>query len=393
MLLARSRAAHWPAGLIGAIGLILLLEGPIARLPVHPDPRTRLAASWANASREATGPESRADILCLGDSQIKLGIVPRILEARLGQSVYNLAVLGGQPPTSHYLLRGVLDRGHHPRALVVNFSPLLLGMNPRVHLEWWAGLARGRERLDLLLRAGEPGLAISLILHGAVASLSSREAFREALGFGGIGSDGGEERPEGDEIRALLRNWCFNRGAQVAPRPFVPIRGSLPRPYDGPDWRWQPNPVQAYFVERFLANAQERAIPVYWIIPPADAEWLERNRGVGTVGAYRSYVRGLVGRFPVLTVFDLQEAGWDRRWFRDPIHLNRDGAIRLSLAVAEAMARAQGAAAGAGRWITMDGGGTVPLRRFQEMLEDLDQSRLAVGRGESGPITMEGPVR
>ena len=41
----------------------------------------------------------------------------------------------------------------------------------------------------------------------------------------------------------------------------------------------------------------------------------------------------------------------------------------------------------------MDGGQTPPPRRYREMLEDLDQSRLAVGRGASGPITMEGPSR
>jgi hypothetical protein len=41
----------------------------------------------------------------------------------------------------------------------------------------------------------------------------------------------------------------------------------------------------------------------------------------------------------------------------------------------------------------MDGTGSVPTRTFQDLLEDLDESRLAVNQGESGPITMEGPRR
>lgn len=391
----RRRVLGWPAGFIGAIGLILLLDGVFARIPAVVDPRSRLGASWQFALRVTEEPAAGAEILCFGDSQIKLGILPRILEARLGRTAYNLAVLGGQPPATHYLLRRVLERGQTPRALVVNFSPLLLGLDPRVNLEWWAGLVRGRERLEMILRSSDPALVIPLLLHGAISSLAGRDAARAALGFGASGPEGDEPRLADDGWKALLRNWTINRGAQLAPRAFVPIRGSLPAPYVGDGWRWQPHPIHAYYVARFLALARERRIPVYWIIPPAEAGWLERNEGVGTIGAYRRYVQGVLSRFPGLTVIDLQRAAWDRRWFRDPIHLNRDGAVRLSLAVADAIAMADDAGDAPGHWITLDGTGgeTPPARPYQEGLEDLDQSRLAVSRGEDGPITMEGPNR
>jgi hypothetical protein len=362
-----------------------------ARDPGDDDEHSRLGASWQSAFRSASGDESRAEILCFGDSLIKLGILPRVLEARLGQSAYNLAVLGGQPPTSHFLLRRVLESGHRPRALIVNFSPLLLGMDPRVGLEWWATLPPARERLRLAWHAGDPALAASMFVHGAVTSLSGRDAFRTALGLASFGPACEDERPAQDELKALLRNWCLNRGAQVAPRPFVPIQGSLPRPFDGAGWRWQPHPVHAYYVDRFLAQAQALRIPVYWILPPAEAEWLDRNERVGTLGAYRRYVRDRASRFPELCVLDMQHNGWDRSWFRDPIHLNRDGAVRLSLAVADAVARPRTASDEPGRWVTLDDGGSAPPRPYQELLEDLDQSRLAVNQGESGPITMEGP--
>ena len=191
----------------------------------------------------------------------------------------------------------------------------------------------------------------------------------------------------------MLRNWSFNRGAQVAPRPFVPVPGALPRPFEGPGWSWQPQPVHAEFVERFLALADDRRIPVYWIIPPAEAAWLERNERVGTVGAYRQYVRGLVARFPRLTVIDLQQAGWGRAMFRDPIHLNRDGAVRLTLAVADAIARARGVRDVAGRWITTGRkrrGGTSAVPGAAGRPRPV---ALAVSQGEHGPITMEGPRR
>jgi hypothetical protein len=379
--------------LLGALGLILLLDGIVAKilggLP-HP---SRLAASWQATVRAASEPEARTEILCFGDSLIKLGILPRLVEARLGRSAYNLAVLGGQPTTSLYLLDRVLEGGHTPRALVVNFSPMLLGLDPRVNLEWWSRLMRERERVGLALRSRDPGLAIDLVLHGVIASLSDREAFRAAIGLGGFPASSMDEHPVGVDAIASLRNWSFNRGAQVAPRAFVPVSGALPRPFEGPGWSWQPRRVHAEFVDQFLAMAEGRRIPVYWIIPPADAAWLERNERVGTVGAYRRYVRGLVSRFPLLTVIDLQHAGWGRAMFRDPIHLNRDGAVRLTLAVADTIGRSEADRADSRRWITMDGRREVTPRMFQDLVEDLDQSRLAVSLGEDGPITMEGPRR
>src|SRR5262249_33110916 len=155
---------------------------------------------------------------------------------------------GGQPPTTHCLLRRVLERGRTPRTLVVHFSPLLLGMDPGVNLEWWAGRIRGRERIEAALGAREPGMILSLILHGAIASLSLRDSYRSALGLDAFEPVSEEGGPAGYQVTALQRNWAINRGAQVAPRLFVPIRGSLPRPYTGSHWRWRPYPVHAYFV-------------------------------------------------------------------------------------------------------------------------------------------------
>jgi hypothetical protein len=378
----------WPAGFIGALALILVIDGIVARVSIGLGHPSRLASSWEAALQASTEPEARAQILCFGDSLIKLGIVPRILEARLGQSAYNLAVLGGQPPTSDILFRRVLDRGHSPRAVVVNFSPLLLGLDPRVNVAWWAGLIRSRDRIELALRSRDARVALSLFVHGTIASLSSRSGFRAALGLGPFE---GEERDDADLLNAMLRNWNRNRGAQVAPRPFVPIGGPLPRPGDASGWTWLPQPVHAEFVVRFLTLAQDRGIPVYWIIPPAEEVWLERNERVGTVVAYRRYVQGLVSRFAILTVLDMQYVRWDRGMFRDPIHLNRDGAVRLTVAVADAIANTRGGQDVARRWIPLTDVQAVASQLYDDLLEDLDQSRLAASQGEHGPITMEGP--
>ena len=187
---SRSRAVAcpraFPGGLLGSIGLIIALEcvGIVPETLRIRGSSDRVNVSWRAAGRAAAGPEAGAEILCFGDSLIKLGILPRVLESRLGWSAHNLAVLGGQAPTSYFLLRRVLEQGHRPRALIINFSPLLLAMDPRVNLEWWSRLPDGCERLELLWRARDPSLTASMTVQSLIASWSARDAVRSVLGPG-----------------------------------------------------------------------------------------------------------------------------------------------------------------------------------------------------------------
>jgi hypothetical protein len=387
---SQSRAAcpgGLPGGLLGAIGLIVVLEcvGLVPGTLRIRQPADRVNTSWIATTRAADGPEAGAEILCFGDSLIKLGILPCVLEDRLGWSAHNLAVLGGQVPPSYFLLRRVLEQGHRPRALVINYSPLLLAMDPRVNLEWWSNRPDGRERLELLFRARDPALTASMIVQGLIASWSARDAVRSFLGLESDRDPDGHPTTIPDEARVFERNWRSNRGAQVAPRAFVPIEGALPRPYEGSRWKWRPHPVHAFYVDRFLRLAAAHHIPVYWVLTPAVSAWMDRNDGVGTIAAYRQFVRDQVPRFPGLIVLDAQGVDWDRSAFRDPIHLNRDGAVRLSLSVAESIERYNLRSTDVPRWLKLDGNADQSTDRFQDLLEDLDQSRVAVSRRSSGP--------
>jgi hypothetical protein len=375
-------------GLLGAIGLILVLESVVSPSIGKTNPRARIPLSVGSAGRAAAGPEGRAEILCFGDSLIKLGILPRVLERRLGASAYNLAVLGGQAPQSYFLLRRVLRQGHHPRAILVNFSAILLAMDPRFNAEGWSMLAEGRDGLELAWRTGDPAATASLSLPALIASWRLRDGVRANLGLGR--RDTPEDGSRGDDLAVFQRNWRLNRGAQVAPRLFVPIRGAAPVPLDGRRWRWKPQPVHAFYVEQFLSLAQSHRVPVYWVLTPALSDWRAQNERAGTAHAYRQFIRGYLPRFPGLTVLDGQHVNWDRRAFRDPIHLNRDGAVTFSLAVAEAVAMRSGATGVDRRWAELKGDHTGPPGRFPVLVEDLDESRSAVNRRAGVGIVMEG---
>src|SRR5262245_5292812 len=124
-----------PWGLVGMIPLVWAVEGFVAR---HEDGvQSQVARSWkASAVAAGAGAVGR-DVLYLGDSQVKLGLLPRVVEGRTGLSGYNLAVLRGMPASSYGLLRRALDAGARPKAVVVDFNPGLLATRQRLNAPHW----------------------------------------------------------------------------------------------------------------------------------------------------------------------------------------------------------------------------------------------------------------
>ncbi len=319
--------------------------------------------------RAARGSEGSSDVLCFGDSRIKLGILPRVLHDRIRVSAYNLGILGGQAPSTYFLLRQVLERGNRPRAILVDFSETLLTFAPSANAACWADWIGPWESLDLAWQSQDPALAVSTVLHlllpgwcdGREGSVLSGSLAN--VGRGGLGAD---------ESCVFERNWRLNHGAQVAPREFVQV--------EEPDERgmWRIHPANEVYVDRFLRTAQGCGIAVYWILPPSVITRRERLERTGGSVAYRQFVAERVARYSCLTVLDGDRLPWTSRDFRDPLHLNRDGALRLSLAVA-AVAGPQFPGCSSGpRWVDLDANDKSDLSKYQDTLEDLDQSRAAL---------------
>ena len=376
-----------PAGLIGCLFLILILEfvGSLSATMPSQKPNDRLNLSWFATNQAANGPDARSEILCFGDSLIKLGILPSVLNDHLGCSAYNLAILGGQAPPSYFLLRRILEQGHRPHAIIIGFSPLLLGMDPRVNLEWWLRRTEWTERAQVLWKACDPALTVSIVLQSCIPTWSSRDSVRSLLGLASDRENSASYALTPGEVQAFERNWRINYGAQVAPREFVPIEGALPKPYVGSRWKWRPHPVHAFYVDRFLQLSAMYGIPTYWVLTPAVSNWLDRNDQAGTISAYRQFVRDQLDVFAGLVILDAQQLAWDQTAFRDPIHLNRQGAVLLSLSVSCAVKECNGLAGEFQRWIKLDNNSGRCANRFDDLLEDLDQSRVAVNPGSNRP--------
>lgn len=376
----RSRSRR-PDGLLGMIAFVVAIEVAFSHFGPRDLCRSHVSLSWRNSSAAIADPRTRADILCFGDSMIKLGVLPRVIEDYVGLSTYNLAVLAGQPATSYFLFRQMLESGHRPRAVIVDFSAPLLTMALHSNVECWSELASGRDAIELAIEAGDPSLCIAAMSRWLVPSrFAGRGLCRSLANGASVGHD-----RQSDSVRmgrVFERNWRQNRGAQVAPREYVPIAGALAEPPKPGEYRWRPRNVHTAYVVRFLSLARSHGIPVYWVLPPVVQARRNRIDSSGITAAYDVFVSSFLSNYPGVTILDGQNLEWDNRAFRDPIHLNRDGAVAFSLSIARELSRRLGAGEPAHlpRWVPLAAPQEVSALPWESLLEDLDQSREAVDR-------------
>ncbi len=320
------RRRKLPWGLIGMIPLVLAVEAYVSRH--EPDlMNDPLILSWQIGRQSATREAKPAEILCMGDSLVRLGLLPKVLEQKLGKSAYNLASPGAPSSANYFLLRHALESGARPKALIVDFHSNVLTNPPRATAHFWAEILSLGEAFELCLNARDHRLFLSTAVSLALPSYRRREGIREEV----VADLKGEVRASREVIAANRRNIRVNQGASPhAKRTAIP---------DDPApsmvmLHWKPYAVNATYVTKFLDLAASHHIPVFWLLPPlspARQERLER-RGVDT--GYTHFVESTVRRYKNIVVIDGRHAGYTTDVFVDATHLDKQGAAELTSAVA-----------------------------------------------------------
>ncbi|GAC1471658.1 MAG: hypothetical protein NVSMB9_18060 [Isosphaeraceae bacterium] len=370
-------ALRVPWGLIGMIALVALGERFVARGAMDflsPDDWSYRRSVQASA-RQA----GRHDVLCFGESLVKVGVLPEGVRERTGWSTYNLAVPGSQATSSYFLLRRALGAGAKPKALVVDFVPSLLGVGPRHNLKRWASLLSITEAAELAWWASDAELFARVAIDCVLPSVRARAGLRTNI----VNALKGRANEWHYANFFYFRNGFRNNGAYLLP-PNVAIRKLTAETVAEVERGFLPyencHAVNARGIEEFLALAAAHDLPVYWVLPPLLPVLNERLASRGFDADQRMFVRSFQARYPNVVVVDGQRGFSDPEAFHDAIHLAARGAYAFSLALGDVLRRTcpdarVGKTDPAERWVTVS---TCPLVPVPEGTEDTDQSQLAL---------------
>jgi hypothetical protein len=338
-----------PLGLLGMLALVAAIEWTIAARRL--DFTTVWADDWRSTAIAATRKAPGRDVLCFGDSLVKFGVLPRVIEARTGRKSYNLAINAGTVPASYFLLCRALGAGARPRAIVVDFFALMQPDVPRKSTRLYPDLATPGDCLDLARVAGDPDFRNAALLGQLLPSYKCRFEIRESLK---AALDGRRASPWPSQA-GIWAAWKANDGAQPMPNnpnrpPAHPVLVSDVSPID-----WTCDVINATYVDRFLSLAESRKIPIFWLMPPVSPEVQSCRDLRRTDDAYDRFARSTLERHPNVTVLDARHAGYAGSAFIDPIHLNREGATALTSDLADRLINHLDPKGPASRWVALPG--------------------------------------
>lgn len=336
-----------PQALVGAVVLIAMIELWLGRLELHL--RHFEAANHRfprTVFREAAG----AQLLCFGDSLVKQGIVPRILEEKLGTTAYNLAVGGGTPAANYFVLRQALEAGVRPKWILVDFEPVMISIGANHSERRLAEMASIRDCLDIGWHYRSPDYFGALAMAWVLPSVRYRTEIRGLVAT----SLSGETDADKERVSTAWKLWGRERGVHLNPSLQTDPRQSplwnnryarhMPRKCD---WRSE------HYITRFFSLAEAHNIPVYWLLPPVHPEIRSSWDAGGGTEFYTRFAERMQNRFTGVTIVDARRSGCPAERFYDSCHLDGSGASAFTEQVAEVLNRYPPRPGAAGGWVNV----------------------------------------
>lgn len=365
-----------PFGLFAMLALSACVEFGIARREL--DWMTADDWDWRATKRAADSATSTPEILVFGDSQIKLGVLPDLVEQTSGRKTLGLAVVGGHVAGSYYLARRAFDAGAKPKAIVIDFLPHFLEASPFEFVRPWEELLGPADGLDMAIRYRDAEFAARTFTRRLLPSIR----YRTVLRAGFLAALDGKFTPKSWETAPIWRNLRVNRGGMVVP--VVPAyKGQFDpkNPVLFPE-RWQGDAVNVDYARRLLSLAKAKGARVYWLFPPIVPEAQRQRDRLAIEARWDRFVKRFLDEFDNLVVLDARRSGYGDSAFWDPIHLTRSGSATLSIDAAQAIDRVE-------RGMKPAEGRRISLPRYRPVgkersLEDIEQSRMAIQKREEG---------
>jgi hypothetical protein len=364
-------ARRCPWGLAGMIALVALVEGTIGVRALGLYDVDEWAFRWTG--RAASAGAKGSEILCFGDSLVKLSVIPSVVGERTGKRAYNLALSGSQATTSYFLLKRALDSGSRPEAVVVDFNPPLLRVGPRHILTRWGAVIDPLQAAELAWWARDAQLFGEVALGEALTSIRNKSSIRASI----MDALAGRKSINPTWNGMAIRNWEKNGGAQLmvgsaAVRNLTPldVRGLREGYY--PEWKC--HPANEAGIDRFLDLASRNGIRVFWLLAPLIPALHEEIGRSGIDAQHEEFARSWQAKYPDLVVLDARRKVTEIDAFWDPQHLSIAGASAFSRTLGDVLRRSIGGKLD-GRWVTLP---EVKIGPLPPGIETIEESRLAL---------------
>ncbi len=363
-----------PTGFLAACLLIALIESSIANhWLLLSDP---VGLSWLFSKSAASSKAADADLLCLGDSLLKHGVVPSVITDTIGLSSINLAAARCPTLMSYYLFQQALQAGAHPKAILMNAKPAVLIGDPDYNTQYWPYAFTFQNLIDFAARTRRPQLIAATTLAQLFPSIRSRLQLRSST----RAALSGTTDTLHDVNPILWRNWTINAGANIA-QSLPSFSGDLPSDVIEklhPD-RFYAHPSNRLAITNILQLAKNQGIHVYWLLPPISPPLQSLRDQSGAEDAYEQFIHAYQTKFPTtLTILDARRSHFANQHFVDSTHLNGHGAIALSSSLALVLSNDLLSVHSNHRspWINLPPPTDQPTT---SSVEDLDQSRAILG--------------
>lgn len=354
------------------IAMVIAVEAFIIHR--EPDLMRHEVLDWRTTARQSTRNAPKAKLLILGDSMVKFGVQPHVLKIETGRKAFNLAVCGGTPPSSYFLLRRTLDAGGKPDAILVDFTKIHVGEGPRSELKHypWFELLSLREAVELAWSMRDADFLASTMTKEWLPSVRNRLPLRSNI----MTALAGQSHSEREISNFVGFNRAVNNNAQVNPKnPEFHDAPVSPGLQPVPD-AWKPDPVNAVYVRKTLDLAASRHIPVFCVLPPQSPGAQGRLDATGGERKLVTWLRSLESHYPNLSMIDVRHAGYEASVFVDEIHLDGEGAQVLSTDLGRYInARLSSPSPSVARWVDAPRFSGPPT---ELILQDINNSRVAV---------------
>jgi hypothetical protein len=264
-------------------------------------------------------PDKSPDIQIMGDSLAYFGIVPGDLSLDLGgRIVENLAVPGTGPAFPYFMLKRQISEGRPPKSIILAPSSHGFGASHTALLV--SSYATWPEVFECAASRHEPLEVLYGVICRGSYTLRHREQLAEVLK--GRGSTD-------DAEKAIIQKHQTAPKTKTNPYPLSGVYPMYKKPFSEA-------PFAVHFFERFLQEAKERNIPIYWVSMPTLAVTNEARAPYRYQEDYGLFLLRIREKYKMDVLF-AENPVMAPENFKDYAHLNPTGAKRFTEMLAQVL--------------------------------------------------------